>query len=129
MPPPTDTKIDVPFSAAFLALDVLIDNAKEAIRDAALDGRLEEAGQITIRVWRDIPTGKIVCEVNDNGPGIPPGLRKKLGKKPCPSSKNNSHGYGVYLSTYLLMGLHGNLILMPPNHRKGATFELWFPSG
>jgi sensor histidine kinase regulating citrate/malate metabolism len=119
-PRPLGASIDVPFHAAIFALAVILDNARDALRDIGRDN-----GKITIKV--DQAPDKVFCDITDNGPGVPPALREKLLRDVCPSEKTNSNGVGLYFSAFLLRVYGGDIILAPERPEPGARFRIQFP--
>jgi signal transduction histidine kinase len=118
-PRPSGAIIDVPFHAAIFALDVIFDNAKDAIL-----GQGTDTGRIRIKV--QATTEEVVCEITDSGPGVPDEVRKTLLKKVTRSDKLNSNGVGLYLSVFLLRGYGGDITLAPRERWAGATFRIHF---
>jgi signal transduction histidine kinase len=121
---PRGALINLPFDAAANALAIVIDNAKGAILQ-----RLEEkkGGPGLIRIHAREMGDKFVCDISDNGPGVPPELRDKLLKEVCRSDKPNSHGVGLLFSVDLLRLYGGDIIPVQMEPKPYTTFSIHFP--
>lgn len=64
--------------------------------------------------------------VSDNGPGIPPRMRKKLFVH-YQTGKTDGNGLGLSICRELVTNLGGNLSLDPYVHGIGATFRIVLP--
>lgn len=117
---PPAAMVDVPFHAAANAFSIVIDNAKDAIRD-----RRETNGliQIEARETED----KFACDIIDNGPGVQSDLVKKLFNQVNKSRKPNGHGLGLYFSASLLRAYGADIVLTRPGPEPNTTFSIYFP--
>jgi two-component system, sensor histidine kinase RegB len=79
-------------------LTILLDNAARASRD-----------RVTLAAL--VADGRVEFEVCDNGPGIAPSLRAKLGTAPVDSSQGG-HGVGLYLAFAAATRLGGSVELV-----------------
>lgn len=99
---------------ALLVLDNLIANAVQAA-----------AGNADIRITARPSEGAWLFEVEDDGPGLPPGLAERL-FLPVASGKPGSSGIGLAISRQLARHLGGDLQLV--HSRPGSTrFALTVP--
>lgn len=99
-------------TALSVVLENLLRNAAEAREDA----------QVVVRVTAGSQGVQVTVE--DNGPGVPPGLREKV-FSPFVSSKP-SGGFGLALARRLLRLLGGELSL-DEEFSSGARFVAWLP--
>jgi signal transduction histidine kinase len=96
----------------------LLCNARHALRDAGLDGR------ITIRLAECGDTIRI--SVSDEGPGVPLEIADRIFQHGF-TTKSDGHGFGLHRSANLASELGGQLSLEPPVSGEGATFHLELP--
>jgi signal transduction histidine kinase len=116
--------IDIPFDAAANALAIVLDNAKDAIRDRLIKNGGEGGHiRISMRTTEDM----FACDIADDGLGVPPELRDKLLKEVCKSRKKNSHGVGLLFSAYLLRLYNGDIKLTESGPQPNTTFSIYFP--
>jgi signal transduction histidine kinase len=116
---PENAYIDIPFDDAANALAIVVDNAKDALRDKGNKGRIE----INVRET----TNKIVCDITDDGRGVPSAIQQTLLKEVSKSDKQNSHGVGLLFSVDLLRWYKGDIVLTHPGPEPRTTFSIWFP--
>ncbi|MDI1319071.1 MAG: ATP-binding protein [bacterium] len=74
---------------------------------------------------RNSPSGSVILEVSDNGPGIPPDQRARL-FHPFVSTKTKGMGLGLAVCADILHE-HRATIIVPDIGRPGATFRITFP--
>src|SRR5262249_21075323 len=97
----------------------LITNAQQAISAARIPGRL------MLRTGRR--DGRVVVEVGDNGPGIPPSILPRI-FDPFFSTKKQGRGTGLGLSvSYGIVRDHGGEIKVESRMGAGTTFSVFFP--
>jgi signal transduction histidine kinase len=97
----------------------LIVNAEQAIQDAGKGSRIG----ITTRQAE----GRIEIEVEDDGPGIPPSLRRKI-FEPFFTTKPVGRGTGLGLSIcYGIVEAHGGSVDVESEPGRGTTFRLKIP--
>lgn len=118
---PPESPVEVPYGIARSTLNTVVVNAIEALQDYCVEGQKE----INIKVVA--MDGKFICDVTDNGPGVPEDLKAKVLKEPSASAKPNSHGVGLLLSKLALFTLGGDILYIDRNGKRGATFRLEFP--
>jgi signal transduction histidine kinase len=124
---PSDAILDIPLHAASNTIAIAINNSKDAIVNASgadLNGT-KETGLIEIAVSET--EDAFVCDITDNGPGVPPNFPDPPFNAKIESSKLNGHGVGLYYSS-LLLRLYGGEITLP--HRgphPPTTFRISFP--
>jgi CheY-like chemotaxis protein len=96
----------------------LILNAEQAMRDA--HGR----GRLVIRTGAR--EANVVCEIDDDGPGVPAGLAGQI-FEPFFSTKGVGKGTGLGLSIALgIAEAHGGALALAPSAR-GSCFRLTLP--
>ena len=79
----------------------------------------------TVRLAIFAESGHTVMEVQDEGPGLPPGVEARL-FTPCDSSKQGGSGIGLAISRQLAAHLHAELQLKRSSP-QGCTFRLALP--
>jgi len=97
------------------ALLNLVRNAAEA---------MPGGGHVWLRTRSE--QGRVVVEVADDGPGIPPELRERL-FDPFVSTKQGGTGLGLAL-THQIVKDHGGAIRVSSTPGQGATFTLELPA-
>ncbi|MGL4444780.1 MAG: two-component system sensor histidine kinase NtrB [Alsobacter sp.] len=95
----------------------LLRNAFEALRDRQ-DGM--------VRVSTSRQGDSFVVAVEDNGPGLPPGILPTLFKA-FSSSKRSGMGLGLSISRAIAQNHSGDLTVDPGGNGRGARFELRLP--
>ncbi len=95
----------------------LLRNAFEALRDRQ-DG--------IVRVSTSRQGDSFVVAVEDNGPGLPPGIVPTLFKA-FSSSKRSGMGLGLSISRAIAQNHAGDLTVDPGGNGRGARFELRLP--
>jgi len=116
-----EIRINVPLHVAANTLAIVINNAKDAIRDG---GMKDGDGEIEISVKRN--GAMYECHIKNNGPPIDPDILKKLFDAPAKSSKKNSNGLGLYFSRYLLRHYGADIGVTDPGPPK-VKFTILFP--
>jgi histidine kinase/DNA gyrase B/HSP90-like ATPase len=116
-----ETSINVPFYIAANTLSIVIDNA----RDAISYGNVEK-GVIEIEV-DDTDNDALICNIIDNGPGVPPDIVKRLLREPCKSDKPSSNGLGLFSAVNLLRAFDGDIIHVNPRPVPKTVFRIRFP--
>jgi signal transduction histidine kinase len=97
---------------------VLLENAAEACADR---GRVILAARVEGAALR--------LQVQDDGPGIPPHVRKRLFRAGA-TTKRAGHGYGLFLARRLVEARGGQLTAEPRGDigtASGATFSVRLP--
>jgi len=103
----------------------IITNARDAVSGNKADKR------IRIRTYSRTSPGKklrcVVCEIRDNGKGIPLHLQAKV-LEPFVTTKPQGEGTGLGLSiTQQIMKEHGGSIELESQTGRGTTVKLTFP--
>jgi signal transduction histidine kinase len=121
-----EASVDVPFHIAKHVLQTIIDNAVDALKEV-IDNDRGGSGRINIRVC-PTPT-KVICDITDDGPGVPDLVLPVLFKDHIRSDKANSGGLGLYLSRAWLISYQGDIMHVDqnPSSKLGATFRIKFP--
>ncbi|HEY6253429.1 MAG TPA: ATP-binding protein [Candidatus Angelobacter sp.] len=94
----------------------LISNACEAMA--------EQGGKLSIRVHAGA-SQKIVAEIEDTGPGIPPDLKEQI-FNPFFTTKQNGVGLGLAIVTKIV-DAHGGAVRVISDAGHGACFHVSFP--
>ncbi|MDB4905792.1 MAG: two-component histidine kinase [Gemmatimonadetes bacterium] len=94
-------------------LEVLVKNAVDA-----LAGR---GGHVDVHV-KGVPEGGARVRVADDGPGVPPDLRRRI-FEPGFSTKKGGWGIGLALARRIVEDNHGGTLALV-NADRGATFEI-----
>lgn len=90
-----------------------------------LDGK--EGARIRVRGNVDEQTNKVTIEVEDNGPGIPPDIKKKI-FDPFFTTKDVGDGSGLGLAiTREIVDKHGGDISVESAENSGAKFTIILP--
>lgn len=110
-----------PVALEQILLNLLI-NAREAMQGK---GAIHIATETR---WNDQGSAYVRITVSDNGPGIPPDVRKRL-FEPFISNKPNGTGLGLFTSLSLAKEMSGTLALLEPDtpDDSGSTFTLDLP--
>jgi len=102
------------------ALINLLNNAVEAA-----GSRADGSGRV--RVAFSVAPGHVVCDVSDNGPGIPAALRATLFQAFATHGKAQGTGLGLSIAKRVVEGHGGTLTLLPET--EGTTFRMQLPIG
>lgn len=104
--------------AAMLSESVtnLVLNAIDAVSDA---------GRVAIQVGTDGERNSVYIEVEDNGPGIPDDLQKRI-FDPGFSTREQGNGYGLSICSRIVAAHRGTLRLIS-QEGKGAVFRIDLP--
>lgn len=94
----------------------LVKNAYEASDDVT----------ITITTQLNRETNEVRISVSDNGPGIPPEVKKVMFTKKI-TTKENGHGYGLPICKKIVEN-HNGRIEVVSEVNKGTSFHLIFPA-
>ena len=100
----------------------IVVNAAQAIKS----GKLQERGTITIRTYA--AEEAVVCEISDDGPGIPPAIIRRI-FDPFFTTKPAGQGTGLGLSVSydIIVNKHKGQLLVQSVVGKGTTFTLKLP--
>lgn len=98
----------------------MVSNARDAVR-----GKETAAIEIHLRKEGD----EVLCEIKDNGCGIPEDIKKRL-FLPFTTTKKQGEGTGLGLSvTFGIVKNHGGRIEVQSIVGKGTTFQIFLPLG
>lgn len=100
-------------------LNNLISNAIDAQKQVG-------GGDIVIGAKRDEESFQIY--VKDSGPGVSPGVRRKLFKEMVTSKGTHGTGLGLYISNAMIRGKFGGSMWVEDNPDGGAVFTISIPS-
>ncbi len=103
---------------------VLLEWAVESLVKNAVDALAGRGGTISVRVDRAAGGGARV-RVADDGPGIPPNLRRKIFAAGF-TTKERGWGIGLPLARRIVEESHNGRLMLVPSDR-GAVFDLVFP--
>jgi C4-dicarboxylate-specific signal transduction histidine kinase len=99
----------------------LVINAEQAMMAA------NGGGALALRTWHDGAAGKVVIEVNDNGPGVAPDVTTQI-FDPFFTTKVTGQGTGLGLTVArAIVREHGGDIRLQSNRRGGASFLVMLP--
>jgi len=99
-----------------------------------LDNAVKYGGEpplVEVSVRRDA-SGRVVTRISDNGPGVPPELRKRIfrlfyrGGDERQRRKKGA-GLGLYIANTLVRKLHGKLQVHTRGEGGGSAFEVQLP--
>jgi signal transduction histidine kinase len=111
--------VDADHEHLFRILSNLVRNAVQAIEQQGES----KAGEISVKAWRD--GRKVLIEVSDNGPGVPPKARANIFRAFQVSTRKGGTGLGLAIAAELVAVHGGRLELLDRN--KGATFLIELP--
>ena len=100
-------------------------NAKQHEREALVIAQAGRPGTVTLSAGRD--AGRAVIEVADDGPGVPPELRRRL-FEPYVTTRpaGEGMGLGLAISRKILLD-HGGDLELARSSAAGAAFRLLLP--
>ena len=102
-------------------LVALLSNAHEALLRGPADDR-----RVAVRTRAE--DGRIIVEVRDNGPGVPPEIRERL-FQPFVSARADGHvGLGLYTARSVAREAGGDLTHEAPPDGRGALFLVSLPA-
>jgi signal transduction histidine kinase len=110
-------RIDADREHLFRILSNLVRNAIEAIE--GVSGR----GEIRVKAWRD--GRRVIVEVRDNGPGVPPKAREHLFEPFTGSQRKGGTGLGLAIAAEIV-AVHGGHVRLIDTE-KGAAFQFDIP--
>lgn len=101
----------------------------------ALLNLLDNAGKYSptgtpVRVRIEDAAGGVTWRVEDDGPGIPPGMEEKIFEKYVRlggAGNKTGLGLGLYLARHIVER-HGGRIMVETGHSHGTCFVCWLPA-
>ncbi|MET0621584.1 MAG: ATP-binding protein [Pyrinomonadaceae bacterium] len=125
---PKDVILDIPFDGASGVISTMLENSVEAIvqraRDEADEGKEIESGWINIKA--QVEGDAVICDIKDNGAGVPHEIHDKLFVEVSKSRKKNSHGVGLLFFYDLLRLYDGSIDVKEYGPRPNTTFSIRF---
>lgn len=115
-------RIDADRDHLFRILSNLVRNAVEAL-SGQTSGAGQERGEICVKARRD--GRRVMVEVRDNGPGVPPKARRHLFEAFTGSQRKGGTGLGLAIMAELV-GAHGGEVRLLETDR-GASFLFEIP--
>lgn len=111
-------QIDADREHLFRVLNNLLRNSAQAIEGRSVDGESVD-GKIVVGAWRE--SRRVICEVRDNGPGIPEKARANLFRAFQGGARKGGSGLGLAIAAELVAAHGGRL--EPIEGVDGATFR------
>ncbi|MDP1907799.1 MAG: ATP-binding protein, partial [Hyphomicrobium sp.] len=111
-------RIDADRDHLFRILSNLVRNAIEAI-----EGAPGTHGEVRVRAWRE--GRRVLVEVRDNGPGVPPKAREHLFEAFTGSQRKGGTGLGLAIAAEIV-GVHGGHVRLVDT-AEGAAFQFDIP--
>jgi len=120
-------RLDVPGDAPpILGNETLLEWAFENLIKNALDALAGRRGTVTL-AWVGSELGRSTYRVVDTGPGVDPGVRKRLFDIGI-STKERGWGVGLSLTRRIVEDMHdGSIELEPAAEGEGASFRIELP--
>ncbi len=112
-------RIDADRDQLFRAMSNLVRNAMQAIEGN--EGQVD--GEVRVSARRE--GRKVIVDIADNGPGVPPRARENLFKAFQGSTKKGGTGLGLVIASELVQAHGGTLKLM--DAQRGAHFRIELP--
>ena len=91
-----------------------------------LDNAAQHAPGSTTMIWVRPRQNRVTLHVGDNGPGIPPRLRRHVFDRGVRDDGSPGQGLGLYIARRVL-AQHGGELELLPDQRQGATFVVSLP--
>ncbi|HEU4712092.1 MAG TPA: ATP-binding protein [Pyrinomonadaceae bacterium] len=120
--PSFDSEVKVPFQILSNTIAIVLNNAKDAIRDDQT-----KDGSIHVRFTHSADQSTLLCDISNNGPAIPDEIRQELFEAPIRSDKKESHGLGLYCSAHVLRFYGAEIMLLPKETHPRTTFRIRVP--
>ncbi|MSO68743.1 MAG: HAMP domain-containing histidine kinase [Alphaproteobacteria bacterium] len=114
-----DLAIDADRDALFRVLFNLVKNASTALSAAGIS-----PAQISIQA--EVPAGRVVIEVWDNGPGLPEAARAHLFEAFSGAGRSGGTGLGLVIARDLVIS-HGGEISLVRTGPEGTVFRVTLP--
>lgn len=85
-----------------------------------------QAGATTVRFTAEPHEGRLVVQVNDNGPGIPEAVAARLFQPFATGAGNGGSGLGLVIAREIVTA-HGGTLTLASTNADGTTFRIEFP--
>ena len=92
----------------------------------AISAVSEISGKREVTIRTSDGDNSLVLDVSDNGPGVPPEVRKTLFRPFTKSTKTSGIGLGLAICADIVRAHSGQIVLLDDDH-SGATFRITFP--
>jgi two-component system C4-dicarboxylate transport sensor histidine kinase DctB len=99
----------------------LVARALHALYDNALHVSAPRSPSIATRAHND--GGRVILEVSDDGPGVPPELAPRI-FDPLVTGRKGGSGLGLAMAKRIMAAQGGSITLVPSEAGKGATFRI-----
>lgn len=83
-------------------------------------------GVITVRTT-PAEVGGTLITIADNGPGIPPEIRKQIFERFFTTKGKKGTGLGLAMARQIIENHNGKIWAAPSDFRKGAIIKIWLP--
>jgi signal transduction histidine kinase len=113
-------EIDADSEQLFRVILNLLSNARQALQSVPAD----RPKRITISASRD--DHRVMIEIADNGPGIPPAVRNRLFQPFAGSMRQGGTGLGLAISRELIAA-HGGILELVSTNDEGTRFRIVIP--
>jgi len=104
-----------------------VDKLRRAVVNIAQNARDAMGGQGTLHVLARIEEGRLLLDLCDEGPGVPPEIRERLFEPFVTHGKKGGTGLGLAVARRFVEDHGGSIALLPPG--RGAGFRLSLPLG
>ncbi|HET7293314.1 MAG TPA: HAMP domain-containing sensor histidine kinase [Vicinamibacteria bacterium] len=104
-----------------------LDKLRRALFNMAANARDAMGGKGLLRLHAKVVDGRLVLELRDEGPGVPPELRDRLFEPFVTHGKKGGTGLGLAVARRFVEDHGGQVDLVPEG--KGACFRIRLPLG
>jgi len=117
---PRDLEIDADSEQLFRVVLNLLSNARQALESSHTD----RPKRIAISAARQ--DQRVIIEIADNGPGIPPAVRNRLFLPFAGTMRQGGSGLGLAISRELIAA-HGGVLELVSTDEAGTRFRITVP--